>query len=85
MVSFFVAGPLSLPHADMEAETGAETDIAIDAAHGLALEIAGDEEEARSVSEISAYCALSCSQLASISACLLPMLHNELLWVHIIR
>jgi hypothetical protein len=48
----------------MEAEAGAETDIEIDAADELVLEIAGDEEEARSVSEpgeaISAFCALRC-------------------------
>ena len=74
----FAAGSLSLPPADMEAEAGAETDIEIDAADELVLEIAGDEEEARSVSEpggeISAFCALSCSQLAATSACLLPVL-----------
>ena len=48
----------------MEAETAAETDTEIDAADELALEIAWDEEEARSVSEpggeISAFGALSC-------------------------
>ena len=74
---FFAVGSLSLPHADMEAETGAETDTEIDAADELMLVIAWDEEEARSVSEprgeISAFCALSCSQLASLCACLLPV------------
>ena len=48
----------------MEAETGAETDIEIDAADELELEIAWDDEEARSASEaggiISAFCAFSC-------------------------
>jgi len=43
---FFAAGSLSLPLADMEAETGAETDTGIDATDELSLEIAGDEEEA---------------------------------------
>ena len=58
--SFFAAGSLSLPLADMDVETGAETDTEIDE---LLLEIAGNEE-GRSVSEpggeISAFCALSC-------------------------
>ena len=62
---FFAAGSLSLLHAAMEAETSAEADAEIDAADELALEIACDEEDARSISEfggeISAFCALSCS------------------------
>ena len=61
---FFAAGSLTLPLADMEAETGAETDTETDATDELSLEIARDEEEARSVAEpggeILVFCALSC-------------------------
>ena len=46
---FLAVGSLAPPHADMEAETRAETDIEIVAADELALEIAWDEEEAQSL------------------------------------
>jgi len=64
---FFAAGSLSLPLADMEAETGAETDTGIDATDELSLEIAGDGEGARSVSEPGGECqqfvlSVACSQ-----------------------
>ena len=54
-----------MPHADMEVETGAETDTEIDVVDELVLEIAWAEEETQSVSEpgggISAFRALGCS------------------------
>ena len=51
----------------MEAETGAERDTEIDAPDELALEIAGDEEEAPSVSEPGGgNLSILCSQLLSV-------------------